>query len=112
MIKIRDSGIRIDHEVLPHIFDLFVLPVRRVDRSEAALGLGLALVKKIVELHGGTIEASSAELRQSSWSELSAVLRPIQGSVALPKFKAGYGAELKEASVCGGRRGRSFGQTG
>src|SRR5262249_40015146 len=57
VIKIRDSGIGIDPEALLYIFDLFVQPVRRVDRSEGGLGLGLALVKKIVELHGGTVEA-------------------------------------------------------
>jgi PAS domain S-box-containing protein len=66
VIKIRDAGIGIDPEALPYIFDRFVQPVRRVDRSEGGLGLGLALVKKIVELHGGTVEASSAGVGQGS----------------------------------------------
>ena len=56
VIKIRDSGIGIHPEALPHIFDLFVQAVRSVDRSEAGLGLGLSLVKKVVELHGGDVE--------------------------------------------------------
>ena len=70
VIKIRDSGIGIDPEALPYIFDLFVQPVRRVDPSGGGLGLGLALVKKIVDLHGGTVEASSAGVGQgaNSWS--------------------------------------------
>jgi signal transduction histidine kinase len=66
VIKIRDAGIGIDPEALPYIFDRFVQPVWRVDRSEGGLGLGLALVKKIVELHGGTVEASSAGVGQGS----------------------------------------------
>jgi len=66
VIKIRDSGIGIDPEALPYIFDLFVQPVRRVDRSGAGLGLGLVLVKKIVDLHGGSVEASSAGVGQGS----------------------------------------------
>ena len=66
VIKIRDSGIGIDPEALLYIFDLFVQPVRRVDHSEGGLGLGLALVNKIVELHGGTVEASSAGMGQGS----------------------------------------------
>ncbi|HEV3210345.1 MAG TPA: ATP-binding protein [Chthoniobacterales bacterium] len=66
VVKIRDSGIGIDPEALPHIFNLFVQPVRRVDRSEPGLGLGLALVKEIVELHGGSVEAFSAGVGQGS----------------------------------------------
>ena len=66
VIKIRDSGIGIHPEALPHIFDLFVQAVRSVDRSEAGLGLGLSLVKKVVELHGGDVEAFSPGVGRGS----------------------------------------------
>ena len=64
VIRIRDSGIGIDPEALPHIFELFVQGTRHVDHPQSGLGLGLALVKKVVELHGGTMEAFSAGVSQ------------------------------------------------
>ncbi|WP_272428115.1 ATP-binding protein [Polyangium jinanense] len=59
-LRVRDSGIGISHELLPHIFDLFVQGGRSIDRSEGGLGLGLAIVKNLTESHGGRIEARSA----------------------------------------------------
>ncbi len=61
-IRVRDTGLGIDPELLPHIFDLFTQAERRPDRSEGGLGIGLTLVKRIVELHGGTVEAISEGL--------------------------------------------------
>src|SRR5690606_5082238 len=57
MIAVRDSGVGISPESLPHLFDR----QKRVDepREDAGLGLGLSLVKRLVELHGGTVEARS-----------------------------------------------------
>ncbi|MDB4964929.1 MAG: two-component hybrid sensor and regulator [Myxococcales bacterium] len=58
-IAVRDSGIGIEPAILPHIFDLFVQGKRSSDRAEGGLGLGLALVRNLVSMHGGTVEAHS-----------------------------------------------------
>lgn len=59
-IAVQDSGIGISSELLPRIFELFVQGRRSSDRSEGGLGLGLALVKSLVEGHRGQVEAKSA----------------------------------------------------
>ncbi len=61
-LRVRDTGLGIDPELLPHIFDLFTQAERTPDRSEGGLGIGLTLVKRLVELHGGTVEALSEGL--------------------------------------------------
>jgi CheY-like chemotaxis protein len=58
-ITIRDNGIGIVPEVLPCIFDLFTQLDRRTGRHQGGLGIGLALVRQLVEMHGGTVSASS-----------------------------------------------------
>ena len=58
-IRIRDNGTGIQPDLLPHIFELFVQDPRTLDRSQGGLGIGLNLVKQLVELHGGTVAASS-----------------------------------------------------
>jgi PAS domain S-box-containing protein len=59
-IHVRDTGAGIDEALLPKIFDAFVQGDRTLARSEGGLGLGLALVKGITELHGGTVHVESA----------------------------------------------------
>lgn len=59
VLKVGDTGIGISPELLPRIFDLFTQAERSLDRSEGGLGIGLSLVKRLTELHGGTVEASS-----------------------------------------------------
>ena len=59
ILKVRDSGEGMSPEVLAHAFDLFVQGPPPLDRPRGGLGLGLTLVRRLVELHGGTIEASS-----------------------------------------------------
>ena len=59
VIRVRDSGSGIAAELLPHIFDIFTQAERSLDRSQGGLGIGLALVKRLTELHGGNVEASS-----------------------------------------------------
>jgi signal transduction histidine kinase len=56
---VRDNGAGIAPEFLPRVFDLFSQANRELDRSQGGLGIGLTLVKNLVELHGGTVEAHS-----------------------------------------------------
>jgi CheY-like chemotaxis protein len=60
VLTVRDSGSGIAPELLPHIFDLFAQGHRTLDRSQGGLGLGLTVVRRLVELHGGTVGAASA----------------------------------------------------
>ena len=66
VLRVRDTGVGIAPELLPRIFDLFTQADRTLDRSQGGLGIGLSLVQKLVELHGGTVEAHSAGLGQGS----------------------------------------------
>ena len=62
VIGVRDDGVGIAPEMLPRIFDLFVQEGRSADRSQGGLGVGLALVKSLVEMHGGSVQARSEGL--------------------------------------------------
>jgi PAS domain S-box-containing protein len=66
LIRVTDSGVGINADSLPRIFEMFSQVHPTTDRSEGGLGIGLALAKGLVELHGGTIEASSAGLGHGS----------------------------------------------
>src|SRR5207237_6298420 len=66
VISVRDTGIGIAPEVLPRIFDLFVQADRSLARSQGGLGIGLTLVRRLVELHGGAVSASSPGVGQGS----------------------------------------------
>ena len=64
--RVRDDGIGIPETLLPRVFDLFVQGSRTADRGEGGLGLGLALVKSLVTLHGGSVEVESFGADQGS----------------------------------------------
>lgn len=59
LIRVRDDGMGIAPEMLPRVFDLFMQGARSLARSEGGLGVGLTVVRRIVELHGGTVTATS-----------------------------------------------------
>ena len=65
-IVVRDDGVGIDPAILPTVFDLFVQEDRSLNRAAGGLGLGLALVKSLVEIHGGTVAATSDGRNQGS----------------------------------------------
>ncbi|WP_343729318.1 response regulator [Duganella sp.] len=59
VLSVRDTGVGIPGELLPHVFDVFVQGSSTLDRSQGGLGIGLSLVRRLAELHGGSIEADS-----------------------------------------------------
>ena len=59
VVRVRDDGAGIDPSLLPRIFDLFVQGAQTIDRAQGGLGIGLTIVRRLVELHGGTASARS-----------------------------------------------------
>ena len=66
MIEVCDSGVGIAPEMIDSIFQLFVQSDETIDRSNGGMGVGLTLVKSVIEMHGGQVEAHSAGLGQGS----------------------------------------------
>jgi PAS domain S-box-containing protein len=67
VLRVRDTGIGIEPELLPRIFDLFTQAERSLDRSHGGLGIGLTVVRRLVEMHGGRVEVHSALDRGSEF---------------------------------------------
>jgi PAS domain S-box-containing protein len=59
VLRVRDTGIGISPELLPRIFDLFTQAERSLDRAQGGLGIGLCLVQRLVEMHGGKVQVFS-----------------------------------------------------
>src|SRR5207253_1904839 len=59
IVRVRDNGIGIPARLLPNVFDLFVQAEQGFDRSQGGLGIGLTLVKALVDMHEGTVTATS-----------------------------------------------------
>jgi CheY-like chemotaxis protein len=66
IVSVRDNGIGLSAETLPKVFDLFMQADRSSERAQGGLGIGLTLVKNLVELHGGSISVRSAGKNQGS----------------------------------------------
>jgi CheY-like chemotaxis protein len=84
-IRVADTGFGIDRQMLPRIFELFTQADKTLDRSQGGLGIGLTLVRSLVELHGGSVRAESPG--------------PGEGStfvVRLPRLPAEGGAQTSE----------------
>jgi signal transduction histidine kinase len=90
-LRVRDTGVGIPPEVLPQVFELFAQEERSRGRSQGGLGVGLTLVRGLVELHGGTVEAvSDGPGRGSEFI----VRLPLPRQEALPKGNPGAAPEL------------------
>lgn len=66
VIRVKDTGIGIPSEVLPRIFEMFTQSTMSLERAQGGLGVGLALVERLVKMHGGTVTAYSAGAGQGS----------------------------------------------
>ena len=66
VVTIADNGVGIAAELLPRVFELFVQSDRSLDRSQGGLGIGLSVVRRLIEMQGGTVSGSSAGLGQGS----------------------------------------------
>lgn len=84
-ISISDNGLGIPAEMLPKIFELFTQVDRNLERSQGGLGIGLALVKRLIEMHGGSITAQSAGLNQGSTFTVRLPLIEEQAPAAVKK---------------------------
>jgi signal transduction histidine kinase len=65
-LRVRDQGVGIEPQMLDRVFDLFVQEPQSLDRSKGGLGLGLAIVRSLVELHGGSVSAASEGVGRGS----------------------------------------------
>jgi two-component system CheB/CheR fusion protein len=65
-LAVTDTGLGIEPDMLPQIFDLFTQGSRSLDRSQGGLGIGLSLVQRLVEMHGGSVGAASGGLGKGS----------------------------------------------
>lgn len=86
VLRVRDTGMGIAPEVLPHIFELFMQAERTIDRSQGGLGIGLNLVQQLVELHEGTVNVHSV-LGQGSEFVLRLPLNQPPSASVLPAIE-------------------------
>jgi signal transduction histidine kinase len=90
VVRVRDTGIGISPEMLTRVFDLFTQVETSLDRAEGGLGIGLTLVRSLVELHGGSVEVKSDGVgRGSEFSVRLPALAGDQPGVAVPDVADG-----------------------
>jgi PAS domain S-box-containing protein len=81
-LSVRDDGVGIEPELLPRVFHLFVQGQQALDRSKGGLGLGLAIVRTVVELHGGRVSAHSEGLGKGSEFRVTLPAHAVAASAA------------------------------
>ena len=82
VVAVTDRGAGIAPEVLPVVFDLFVQSARTLDRAQGGLGIGLSVVKRLVEMHGGRVTARSGGVGQGATFEIRLPLIPMPAAEA------------------------------
>jgi PAS domain S-box-containing protein len=89
VIRVRDSGAGIPADVLPVVFDLFVQSARTLDRAQGGLGIGLSVVRRLVEMHDGRVAASSAGIGCGSTFEIRLPLTSAAATAAAARPDGG-----------------------
>jgi signal transduction histidine kinase/ActR/RegA family two-component response regulator len=87
-VSVADNGIGIERHMLARVFEWFTQVQRTADRSDAGLGVGLALARRLVDLHGGTLHAASRGLGQGSEFEMVLARAPAAAAVPIPPLDA------------------------
>jgi signal transduction histidine kinase/ActR/RegA family two-component response regulator len=82
IFSVIDTGIGMDSKIIDKVFEMFVQAERTSDRSQGGLGIGLALVKSLVQLHGGTVSAHSAGTNQGSKFVVTFPCVPVPASLS------------------------------
>ncbi|HJQ83982.1 MAG TPA: MASE1 domain-containing protein [Candidatus Binatia bacterium] len=98
VIRVRDTGAGLAPDLLPHVFDVFVQGDRALDRTRGGLGIGLTIVRRLVELHGGRVEAHSPGLGKGSEFVVHLPARPVslpEAPLGAPGARSSTAAGLK-----------------
>jgi PAS domain S-box-containing protein len=98
VVSVRDTGIGIAADYLPHLFEMFSQAAPALGRSQGGLGVGLALVRGLVELHGGTVEARSGG--PGLGSEFTVRLPAVQRPAQVARGPGGDGQECRCVPKC------------
>jgi signal transduction histidine kinase/DNA-binding response OmpR family regulator len=101
VLRVRDTGIGISPEMVPHVFDLFVQERQALDRSQGGLGLGLTIVRSLVALHHGTVSVKSEGPGRGSEFTIRLPVAPAAEAAASP---ASAGTSEARASNANGLR--------
>jgi PAS domain S-box-containing protein len=88
VVRVKDTGVGIPPDTLPHLFEMFYQADRSLERAQSGLGVGLALVRRLVEAHGGRVEARSEGVGKGS--EFTVRLPVLTEPAAVPVPKTGH----------------------
>jgi CheY-like chemotaxis protein len=99
LIEVTDTGVGIPQDMLPYIFDMFVQVDRSLDRTQGGLGIGLTLVRRLVQMHGGSVEAQSEGLGAGSTFRVRLPVAPTEWDGERPTPAALPAAEAASRRV-------------